>query len=81
MLSPLLDHQYAVEEEQTELSASSEPLGSGGELTVRFVACGDLSGFDEQHDDAAAEQLVSGSSSSSGDSSRSIESAAQVEHA
>jgi hypothetical protein len=83
MLSPLLDHQYAVEEEQTELSASSEPLGPGGELTVRFVACGDLSGFDE-HDDVAAEQSVNGSSisSSSGDdSSRSIESAAQVEHA
>jgi hypothetical protein len=87
MLSPLLDHQYAVEEEQTELSTSREPLGPGGELTVRFVACGDLSGFDEHDDVAAAEQQGSSeqsadsSSSSIGDSSRSIESVAQVAHA
>eukprot|EP00953_Heterococcus_sp_UTEX-ZZ885_P040606 20744-Heterococcus_DN1.PRE.1 len=86
MLSPLLDHQYAVEEEQTELSASSEPLGPGGELTVRFVACGDLSGFDDHDDDAAAavelqgssEQSVDSSSSSASNSSRSTEPAAQV---
>jgi hypothetical protein len=85
MLSPLLDHQYAVEEEQTEPSnePSTEPLGPG-ELAVRFVACGDLSGFDE-HDDAADAQQGSSkqsedisNSSVSGVSSSSTEVAAQA---
>ena len=40
MLSPLLDHQY---EKSDAGAAADAPIN---DLVVRFVACGDLSGFD-----------------------------------